>query len=192
MATLSHAEHVEAPSPYPVIDFGLASPWAQVAQKIGALNLQTAKTLIAEGTDYLREAAAQPFSFTTFRPELADVMAQHIAAYTHSLIEIVFGANADFSDNVQRHFATIGGQDPFQWCLMGRDFLPEYGNGLPNMGAAMTGWVAAYLPGGKLLPEATVETAPRKTALLAAPADVVEPVAEPIVEPVVAPAKPAE
>ncbi len=106
-------------------------------------------------------------------------MAQHIAAYTHSLIEIVFGANADFSDNVQRHFAAIGGQDPFQWCLMGRDFLPEYSNGLPTMGAAITGWVAAYLPGGKPLPEATVEAAPRKTALLVAPADVVEPVVEP-------------
>ncbi|EHP44754.1 hypothetical protein OR16_02045 [Cupriavidus basilensis OR16] len=153
-------------------------------RKIGALNLQTARTLIAESTDYLREAAAQPFSFTTFRPELADVMAQHIAAYTHSLIEIVFGANADFSADVQRHFDAIGGQDPFQWCLMGRDFLPEYGNGLPTMGAAMTGWVAACLPGSKLPPEATAEAAPRKTALLTAPADVVEPAVEP--------AKPAE
>src|SRR5438445_1482921 len=107
MATPTHAEHVEAPLPYPVIDFGLASPWAQVAQKIGALNLQTAQTLVAECTDYLREAAAQPFSFTTFRPEMADVMAQHFAAYTHSLIEIVFGANTDFSADVQRHFAAV-------------------------------------------------------------------------------------
>lgn len=171
MATPSHSEVIEVPAPYPGMAFGLVGAWAQVAQKIGALNLETARAAVAESSEYFREAVTQPLGFALFRPELADVITEHFAAYANSLQEILFGANGEFTGELQRQLAAMTGQDPFQWCLMGRDFLPDYGSTLPNMSVAMTGWVAACLPGAKPLPVATAEPAQRKTPLLAAPAD---------------------
>lgn len=173
MANPSHSEVVEALAPSSGMAFGLTGAWAQLAQKIAALNLDTARAAIAESTELFLEAATQPFTFGMFRPELSDVIAQHITAYTQGLNEILHGAHNDIASEVQRQFATMTGQDPFQWCLMGRDFLPDYGGTLPHMRMAMAGWVSTCLPGAKPLPVETVEPGPgqRKPALLRAPAN---------------------
>ncbi|MGT2490774.1 hypothetical protein ACU4GD_10355 [Cupriavidus basilensis] len=103
------------------------------------LNLETAKAAVAESSEYFREAVTQPLGFALFRPELADVITEHFAAYANSLQEILFGANGEFTGELQRQLAAMTGQDPFQWCLMGRDFLPDHGSTLPNMSVADDG-----------------------------------------------------
>ncbi|MGO4326624.1 phasin family protein [Cupriavidus sp. 2TAF22] len=153
MAQPPRSTSVEAHLAFPDPFFGLADTWTQAAEKIGALNAQTAQALFAEGAEYAAEAAAQPFTFGTFRPEMADVMGQRMAAYLNSLNEIINAAQLQWTQGLHQQFAAISGSDPFQWCLMGRDFLPDQGNVLPAMGDAMTKWVTAYLPGAApLLP----------------------------------------
>ncbi|MDF3832572.1 phasin family protein [Cupriavidus basilensis] len=169
MASPSHAGYAEACQAQLSMALGLASTWAQVAEKIGALNLQAAKTFIAESADYFREASLEPISLALYRPELADVLAQRIASYSNSLNDILFGASGELSSEVQRQLAGMTGQDPFQWCLMGRDFLPDYGTTLPAMSVAVSGWVSAYLPAVKPLPAEPADVV--QAPLLPAPAD---------------------
>ncbi|WP_420995321.1 hypothetical protein ACKI2N_028235 [Cupriavidus sp. 30B13] len=152
MAQSSGPATIEAGLSYRGPFLGLADAWAQAAEKIGALNTQTMTAMFAEGAEYATEAAAQPFPFGMFRPELADVLGQRFAAYVTSLNEIVNAAHLQWAQGLQQQFALMTGGDPFQFCLMGRDFLPE-GSTLPAMGDAMTQWVTACLPGAKpLLP----------------------------------------
>ncbi|WP_020204844.1 MULTISPECIES: hypothetical protein [Cupriavidus] len=152
MAQPSRSAAVEAELSYRGPLLGLSDMWAQAAEKIGALNAQTAAALFAEGAEYAAETAARPFSFGMFRPEMTDVIGQRIAAYVTSLNEILHAAHQQWAQGVQQQFAFMTGGDPFQFCVMGRDFLPE-GTSLPAVGEAMTQWVTACLPGAApLLP----------------------------------------
>ncbi|WP_454726100.1 MULTISPECIES: hypothetical protein [Cupriavidus] len=152
MAQPSRSAAVEAELSYRGPFLGFSDAWAQAAEKIVSLNTQTMTALCAEAAEYAAETAARPFSFGMFRPEMSDVLGQRVAAYLASLNDILHAAHQQWAQGLQQQFALMTGGDPFQFCLMGRDFLPE-GSSLPAVGEAMTQWVTACLPGAApLLP----------------------------------------